>query len=140
PDFALRGEIEHLLAGHRERLVLLDAMQQAPLFGAVQHARLVVLPSLFENISNAVLEAMALGRPVLATSGTGFEEVIEDGVTGFLVPPGDVAALSITLRSCLDRADLDEIGRRAYERVCRFDLDPVARLHVQLFEQVTSGT
>jgi glycosyltransferase involved in cell wall biosynthesis len=61
-----------------------------------------VLPSREEGSSNAALEAMACGRPVIATSVGGTEELIEDGRTGLIVPPRDPAALATALATVLD--------------------------------------
>jgi glycosyltransferase involved in cell wall biosynthesis len=61
-----------------------------------------VLPSREEGSSNAALEAMACGRPVVATSVGGTEELIEDGRTGLLVPPRDPAALATALATVLE--------------------------------------
>jgi len=57
-------------------------------------ADLVVLPSLFEGLPLIILEAMAAGRPVVATSTFGTDEAVVDGITGRLVPPGDGQALA----------------------------------------------
>jgi glycosyltransferase involved in cell wall biosynthesis len=67
------------------------------------------MPSLEEGFGMAALEAMAEGLPVVATSVGGLPEVVEDGQTGYLVPPSDVTALSERLRLLI----LDPKGRRA---------------------------
>ena len=61
-----------------------------------------VLSSHMEGMSNAMLEAMAAGRPVVATRVGGNAEVVEDGVTGFLVPPRDPARLAEAMLTLLD--------------------------------------
>jgi glycosyltransferase involved in cell wall biosynthesis len=60
-----------------------------------------VLPSAAEGMSNALLEAMAAARPVIATAVGGTSEVIEDGRTGILVPPADITLLASQLRGLL---------------------------------------
>ena len=67
------------------------------------------MPSLEEGFGMAVLEAMAEGLPVVATSVGGLPEVVEDGQTGYLVPPSDVTTLSGRLRHLI----LDTKHRRA---------------------------
>ena len=85
----------------------------------IAHAAFVVVPSeWYENAPYAVLEAMALGTPVLATSIGGIPELIEDGVSGLLVPPGDVDALATGLATMLTRASqLEDMGRAGRRRV-----------------------
>jgi glycosyltransferase involved in cell wall biosynthesis len=53
-----------------------------------------VLPSLSEGLSNVLLESMAVGVPVIGTTVGGTPEIIEDGVTGFLIPPRDAESLA----------------------------------------------
>ncbi len=68
------------------RLVLIDNLPHRQLYPIIAAARLVVLPSLVDNLPNACLEAMGLGTAVIGTTGASFEELITDGVNGFLVP------------------------------------------------------
>lgn len=62
---------------------------------------LLVLPSDAESLPNAVLEAMASARPVVATRVGGVPEIVEEGVTGLLVPPGDPAAMAAAILKVL---------------------------------------
>jgi glycosyltransferase involved in cell wall biosynthesis len=65
-----------------------------------------------EPFGRVILEGMLLGKPVIATAAGGVPELIDDGATGFLVPPGDAQALADRLRQVL-RVDGQEIGARA---------------------------
>jgi glycosyltransferase involved in cell wall biosynthesis len=62
---------------------------------------LFVLPSLFEGLPLSILEAMAAGKPVIASAINGTDEAVFHGKTGLLVPPGDAAALSQAIRTLL---------------------------------------
>jgi glycosyltransferase involved in cell wall biosynthesis len=90
---------------------------------------LSVLPSLSEGLSNAVLESMAAGVPVVATRVGGTPEAIEDGVSGLLVPPRDAPALAGAIRALLEKRDLaGRLGQAARERIERsFSLDRMLR-------------
>jgi glycosyltransferase involved in cell wall biosynthesis len=65
----------------------------------------VLLPSRWEGLPLVLLEAMARGRPIVATAVGGVAEALEDGVTGTLVPPNDVGALAAALEHLHRRAD-----------------------------------
>jgi glycosyltransferase involved in cell wall biosynthesis len=98
-------------------------------------ASLFVLPSLNEGISLTLLEAMAVGLPVVATRVGGTPEAVEDGVTGLLVPPGDSDALASAIRRL--RADpalarrLGAAGRQRVER--HFDVVRMVRAYEALY-------
>jgi glycosyltransferase involved in cell wall biosynthesis len=78
----------------------------------------VVLPSRYEGHPLVLLEAMALGKPVVATRIPGIREVVESGRTGVLVPPGDADALVATLRSLVEDPEFRaSLGARARESV-----------------------
>src|SRR5262249_42489373 len=114
-------------------------LEKARLFGIIRFAHLVILPSLFENLSNAGLEAMALGRPVIGTYGTGFEELIQDGINGFLVEPGNADALEKKILSCLATSDLEKIGQNAYDTVLQFDSRKLAVQNIQFYRSTLAG-
>jgi glycosyltransferase involved in cell wall biosynthesis len=79
---------------------------------------LVIHPSLAEGFGRAVLESMALGRPVIASRVGGLREIIEDGKNGFLVEPGDVDAIARRWRELLASPELRErLGREARRTV-----------------------
>jgi starch synthase (maltosyl-transferring) len=94
-----------------ERTWLLDRLAAQPMLGGRIHwlgtrddipsllrsADLLVLASLWEGMPNVVLEAMAAGRPVVATAVEGTEELVVPGQTGWLVPPGDPRSLGAAL-------------------------------------------
>ena len=67
---------------------------------------LVTLPSLHEGLPVALVEAHAYGKPAVATDVDGIPEIVEDGVTGFLVPPTDTPALTKAVLALLDDDDL----------------------------------
>jgi glycosyltransferase involved in cell wall biosynthesis len=77
-----------------------------------------VLPSYREAQGLVILEAMALSRPVVATRVGGIPEMIEDGVSGLLVPPHDPGALAdAVVRLLTDHPLADRIGRAGYATV-----------------------
>jgi glycosyltransferase involved in cell wall biosynthesis len=80
----------------------------------------LALPSLSEGLSNAALESMAAALPVVATRVGGSPEAVEDGVTGFLVPPRNSAALARAIVRLLEDRNLassfGQAGRRRVER------------------------
>ena len=96
-------------------------LPHAQLLDAMAAADLVVVPSRFEGFGLTALEGMALGRPVIATTAGGLPEVIEHGVSGWLVPPQDPTQLAQAIARLMDdaplRQRLGDAGRaRALER------------------------
>lgn len=86
--------------------------------GILRGFDLFVLPSLAEGVSNTILEAMASGLPVVATKVGGNPELIADGVTGYLVPPGDPGAITQGVMRYLATPELLAVhGRAGRERV-----------------------
>ena len=96
-DGALHGELEAQAAalGIRESVRFVGYRSDVPDWLAL--ADVVVLPSLFEGLPLIVIEALATGRPMVATAVDGTPEVVVDGKTGLTVPPGDPGLLAEAL-------------------------------------------
>jgi glycosyltransferase involved in cell wall biosynthesis len=109
--------VQHVnAAGLKARFVLSGF--RADLDRFVPHLDLLVLPSHTEGLPNVVLEACAAAVPVVATAVGGTPEVIEDGVSGYLVRPGDPEALAGRIRDLLASEELRrEMGFQGRQRV-----------------------
>lgn len=103
-------------------------------FPLLRRSTIFVLPSRYEGFPNALVEAMALGVPCIAARcPTGPEEILTDGVDGFLVPMEDASALAVAVDRVLSDADLrSRVGGAAARRSADFE----ARRIVQRYEAV----
>jgi len=101
-------------------------------------ADVVVLASRTEGMPNSVMEAMAVGRPVVATRVGGLPELVSDGETGLLVPPADPARLAEALVRLIREPDLaGRLGARARLRAARaFALDQVVAAIAAVYAEV----
>jgi glycosyltransferase involved in cell wall biosynthesis len=88
--------------GLESRVSLLGPQPRERTLELARAADAAVLSSAWENFPHAVVEALAVGTPVVATDVGGVAEVVQDGVNGLLVPPHDVDALAGALRRVLD--------------------------------------
>jgi glycosyltransferase involved in cell wall biosynthesis len=104
-------------------------------------ADVVVLASRWEGLGLALVEAAFRARPVVATRVGGIPEVVDDGETGLLVPPGDPRALADAVLRLLDDAALARhMGETAAQRVrARFDLDVCVDAHERIWRQMAGA-
>jgi glycosyltransferase involved in cell wall biosynthesis len=95
-----------------------------------------VLPSLYEGFGIAILEAMASGKPVVASTVGGIREFVVSGESGLLVPPGNSVALAAAIRQLLAQPEQAKaMGCRGQEHVRKhYSIESVVRQHEQLYE------
>ena len=119
-----------------ERHVLLAGFREDAL-GLMKSFDLFVMSSVTEGLGSSVIEAMACGKPVVATRAGGLPEAVEDGRTGLLVAPRDERALAAAVLRLLDdgplRDRLGQAGRASVER--DFSVDQLVRRTAQVYEE-----
>jgi len=126
---------EHQLSDCANFLGLLDVQTMMD-----EYARcsLLVLPSRQETAPVVILEAMAAGKPVVATDVGGVRDLIENDVSGFVVPAGDVDQMAQRIGQLLKDEDLRErMGQRGKEIAWeRFRRDAVADRYYEIYREV----
>lgn len=126
----------------RDRVTLAGRLPEADVDRWLQTADVFVAPSLYESFGLVYPEAMRWATPVVGTTAGGIPEVVADGETGLLVPPGDAAALAAALVKLLHdeplRSRLGAAGRAAVE--ARFSSDRMAADAMRFYERVIRRT
>jgi glycosyltransferase involved in cell wall biosynthesis len=143
-DGPMRPQIEELIRQlHLEdRVRITGWISSGQVRKEILAARTLVLPSFSEGLPVAIMEAMALRRPVIATYVAGIPELVRHGENGWLVPAGSVRHLAEAMEDCLARPpeDIQRLGESGYEQVReRHSADLEASKLAELF-QFPSGT
>lgn len=142
PTTSMRTRLTGLLGAASDRVTFLEHLPQEALVSHYQRSTVCVFPSLEEGLANTCLEAMACGKPVIVTSGTGLVEAVTDHVNGLVVRPGDVEALSDGMLELLKdralRARLGQAARQTIER--RFAPERIVAQWIDLLKGVHEHT
>jgi len=136
-DGEMRGELEQFITRHnlQSHVSITGWISSERVKLELQAARVMVLPSFAEGLPVVIMEAMALGRPVLTTSIAGIPELVRHDIDGWLVPAGDVKALTDMLSRALATAPakLQDMGLAARARVIErhsIDTEATKLLHI----------
>ncbi len=101
-----RELVERLVADLPDQTSWVERLEPAEVSAALDGATALVLPSFSEGLPRVAMEAFARGRPVVGSRAGGIPDIVEDGVSGLLVPPGDARALADALVRLLSDAPL----------------------------------
>jgi glycosyltransferase involved in cell wall biosynthesis len=124
PDSATKGNYRHISC----------PADLSKLFAALD---LYIMPSRSEGLGSSALVAMAYGVPVVASHVGGLPEIVEDGVTGWLVPPESPQALAdVIVRAASDPKCLREMGMKAHERAAQFSSTLMVERTEALYERL----
>ncbi|HSN18152.1 MAG TPA: glycosyltransferase [Gammaproteobacteria bacterium] len=133
----LQDKVDSL--GLKDRVIFTGLRKDVP--EVLAASAVSVLPSLSEGISNALLESMAAGTPVVATQVGGTPEAIEHGEQGLLIPPGDSDALACAISRVLsDPALAARLGNNGRRRVAEeFSFEAVVRRTEALYRELLAA-
>jgi len=94
-----------------------------------------------EGISNSIMEYMVLGKPVVATEGGGTNEIVQDGKTGYLIPPKSPEIFAEKLTYLLDNPEVTkQMGEAGKQRVYdHFNLEKMTEIYYQLYKDLING-
>lgn len=122
-------------------VMFLGAKDQEVLPDYYAAAEMVIMPSHYESFGMVALEAMAMGRPVIASEVGGLAYLVQDGITGYHVPSRDPEALAERIFELLTNDDCrEEMGRAARSSAERFDWAIIAGRMVSLYRKLLATT
>jgi glycogen synthase len=131
--------LRHVARSRPSNLHLLGHQPIEAMYTAMAAADIVALPSLWENFSLTSLAAMAIGCPLILTTGGGYEEFSRADVDSLMVPPGETDALAAAIVRMLESPDLRRrLGESARERSEQYDVPVVTRRYADYFATVAS--
>lgn len=135
----LRDMVEEM--GLEERVTFAGFLTDDELMEAMRDADVFVLPSDHENFPEVAVRAMCLERPVVASQVGGVPELIDDGIDGLLIPPGDVGALSRAIAQVLTEPELAQrLGRQGRQKVLRdHTMGAMAAKTIEVYHQALEG-
>ncbi len=138
----MREWMQTELQPHLDRVTFRDGVPYESLAGEIRSAAIALLPSLFESFSYACAEAMAAGKAVIGSRGTGMEDLIRDGSTGMLIGPDNpreiAAALDQLIRDKALRQRLSVAARK--EIASQFSEERLGSLYLDHYQRVAAIT
>ena len=113
---------------------------QKDMKSVLEQCHIVAFPSYYrEGVPKSLIDACAVGRPIVTTDSIGCKDVVDDGINGFLVPVRDSEALASKLRLLIDSKELrQQMGRAARVKAEReFSLGSVVSKHLEIYNEIS---
>ncbi len=136
--YNIKNNIKKLVpANLKNRIIFINHLPRDKLARVIKDAKVVVLPSLFENFPYAVLETMALGAPLITTNVGGIKEIVTHLREGFLVDPGDPHQIAKWINFILDNNNehiVNRITENAIRKVETFESSKIAKKFINMLD------
>lgn len=135
------GDMQNLIRrinenGLTDNFFILGAIQDNELKYLYSRADVFAIPSLYEGLPTTLLEAMAYGKPIVGSDIDGIRTVIENGVSGLIVPPTDIDALADNICLLLEDKNLsDKLSKNAKDKVKNYDWNVIIPQIKRVYEQ-----
>ena len=126
---------------YADRVIYLGKPVREELFPFIENAQVCVLPSRIENLANACIESLAMGKITVATNGVSFEELIEDGVNGFLCQSNDKGSFMQGIVKALElrEEEKEQMSRNAKKSVERLEPQKVYKNFLNYYQKVIAN-
>ncbi|MCH5250054.1 MAG: glycosyltransferase family 4 protein [Lachnospiraceae bacterium] len=123
---------------YADRIIYVGKVVREQLYPLIQNAELCILPSRLENLPNACIEAMAMGKIVVATNEAGFEQLIDNGSNGFLCEKDNSESFLRGIESALSMSEEEKklMESRAVETIKRLSPDSIYKQYLDFYEKV----
>ncbi len=123
---------------YADRIIVLGNLVREELYPVINGASLCLLPGRIENLSNACLEAMALGKIVIATNGASYEEIIDDGETGFLCERDNADSFFDAINHVMNLSaeEKGKMSEKIKEKVRRLTPDEIYPVYYDYYQKV----
>ena len=130
--------VEKCAGEYGDRVISVDALVREQLYPLVEGAELCVFPSRLENLSNACIESLAMGKIVVSTEGVSYEQLIEDNVNGFLCERDNADSFLQGITKGLNLTDEEKkiMSKNARESVERLKSEKVYLNFLEYYEEV----
>jgi glycogen(starch) synthase len=136
------GAVQIFLKENRilDKVEFVGHVQREEIGRYYENCAVYAAPSFYETFCISAIEAMLHGKPVVGSSGTALEEIIDDGETGLLVSPGDEIALARALLKLLNNKELaGEMGEAGKRKAAQYQLDAAVRKALKFYEDLIGG-
>ena len=123
---------------YAERVIYVGQLTREKLYPLIQYAEVCLLPSRIENLANACIEAMAMGKMVVATDGASYEQLIDNRISGFLCERDNPGSFLRGIEEALSMSEEEKsaMGNKAIEVTQRLRPDKIYEKYLEFYEKV----